>query len=58
MPIQELSFTIFKKILNFVLNFVSQGSLSIPEYRHLFIGRVLQLYTMEPAAENIGFSNF
>ena len=33
--------------------YVSKGSLNIPEYRCLFIGRVLQVYTMEPDVENI-----
>jgi len=33
-----------------------QKILNISEYRLLFIGRVLQLYTMEPVVENITFS--
>ena len=36
-----------------VLYFVSKGNLNIPEYRRLFISRVLQLYTMEPAVQEI-----
>ena len=32
---------------------VCRGSLNIPEYRRLFIDRVLQLYIMEPGVENI-----
>jgi len=37
------------------IEFVSKGSLNIPKYRCLIMGRVLQLYTMEPAVENIAF---
>ena len=37
--------------------FVSKGSLNIPEYRCRFIGRVLQMYTMEPVVENIAYSS-
>ena len=34
--------------------FALKGSLNIPEYKSLCIGRVLQLYTIKPAAvENI-----
>ena len=29
---------------------------NIPEYRHLFVGRVLKLYTMEPGVETITYS--
>ena len=41
-------FSIFLKILYFVSN----GSLNIPEYRCLLIGRVQYLYTVVPAVEN------
>ena len=47
-------FCLFLKILNFV----SKGSLNIPEYRCLLIGRVQYLYTIEPALENIAFHRF
>ena len=39
-----------------ILYFVSKGSFNIPEYGCMLIGRVLQLYTMEPAAEDIAFT--
>ena len=42
-------FSLFLKILCFV----SKGSLNIPEYRCLLIGRVQYLYTIEHAVENI-----
>ena len=32
---------------------LSKGSLNVPEYGRLLIGHVLELYTMEPAVENI-----
>ena len=38
--------------------FVSKGSLNIPEYRCLLIGRVKCLYTIEHAVENIAFHRF
>ena len=40
------------------LYFVSKGSLNIPEHRRLFMGRVLQLYTMKPVLENIALLVF
>ena len=55
-----LSFTIFKEILQHkfslllkVLYLLSKGFLNIPEYKCLFIGRVLRFYTME----NIAYSS-
>jgi len=41
----------------FVFRILGYGSLNIPEYRHLFIGRVLQLYTMKLDVENIALSS-
>ena len=38
-----------------ILYFLSKGSLSIPEYRWLLIGRVQFLHTIEPAVENIAY---
>ena len=38
--------------------FVSKGSLNIPEYRCLLIGRVQCLYTIEHAVENIAYHRF
>ena len=38
-----------------VLCFVSKGSLNIPKYRGLLIGRVQYLYTIEHAVENIAY---
>jgi len=38
-----------------ILNFVFKGSLNIPEYRCLLIGRVQYLYTMEHAVKNIAY---
>ena len=46
-------FSLFFKILCFA----SKGSLNIPENRSLLIGRVLQLYTMEPSVKNIAFTS-
>ena len=40
-------------VLMKILYFVSKGSLIIPEYRCLLIGRVQYLYTIEHALENI-----
>ena len=40
-----------------ILCFVSKGSLNIPEYRRLLIGRVQYLYTIEHAVENIALCN-
>ena len=40
-----------------ILCFVSKGSLNIPEYRCLLIGRVQYLYTIEHAVENIAYFN-
>ena len=39
------------------LKFFCFGSLNIPEYRSLLIGRVLQLHKMEPAVKNIEFTS-
>ena len=36
---------------------LSKGSLNVPEYVRLLIGHVLELYTMEPAVENIAFTS-
>ena len=47
-------FSLFLKILCFV----SKGSLNIPEYRCLLIGRVQSLYTIEHVVENISFHRF
>ena len=44
-------FSLFLKMLCFV----SKGSLNIPEYRCLLIGRVQYLYTIEHAVENIAY---
>ena len=44
-------FSLFLKILCFV----SKGSLNIPEYRCLLIGRVQYLYTIEHTVENIPY---
>ena len=44
-------FSLFFKILCFV----PKGSLNIPEYRCLLIGRVQYLYTIEHAVENIAY---
>ena len=41
-----------------ILCFVSKGSLNIPEYRYLLIGRVQYLYTIEHAVENIAYRKF
>ena len=41
-----------------ILCFVSKGSLNIPEYRCLLIGRVQYLYTIEHAVENIAHHRF
>ena len=38
-----------------ILCFVFKGSLNIPEYRCLLIGRVQYLYTIEHAVENIAY---
>ena len=38
-----------------ILCFESKGSLNIPEYRCLLIGRVQYLYTTEHAVENIAY---
>ena len=42
-------------LLKKILCFVSKGSLNIPEYRFLLRGRVLYLYTIEYALENIAY---
>ena len=47
-------FSLFLKILCFV----SKGSLNIPEYRCLLIGRVQYLYTIEHVVENIAYHMF
>ena len=53
--IQGLSFRTFKEIFNFkylflkILHFLFKGSLNIPEFRCLLIGRVQYLYTTEHA---------
>ena len=47
-------FCLFLKILYFL----SKGSLNIPEYRCLLIGRVQYLYTIEHAVENIAYRRF
>ena len=39
----------------FIYGLVSKGSLNIPEYRCLLIGRVKYLYTIEHAVENIAY---
>ena len=41
-----------------ILCFVSKGSLNIPEYRSLLIGRVQYLYTVEHAVESIAYHRF
>ena len=41
-----------------ILCFVSEGSLNIPEYRCLLIGRVQYLYIIEHTVENIAFHRF
>ena len=38
-----------------ILHFLFKGSLNIPEYRCLLIGRVQFLYTIEHAVENIAY---
>ena len=38
-----------------IVHFVFKGSLNIPEYRCLLIGRVQYLYTMEHAVKNIAY---
>ena len=38
-----------------ILSFVSKGSLNIPDYRYLLIGRVQYLYTLKHAVENIAY---
>ena len=50
MKLKIYEFSIFLKILYFA----STGTLNIPES---VIGRVLQLYTMEPAVINIAFTS-
>ena len=73
-PIQGLSFTTFKEIPKFktisitFMNsfffvvedfvFISKGSLNIPEYRCLLIGRLQYLYIIEHAVENIAHHRF
>ena len=47
-------FSLFSKILCFLF----KGSLNIPEYRCLLIGRVQYLYTLEHAVENIANHRF
>ena len=47
-------FSLFLKILCFV----SKGSLNIPEYICLLIGRVQYLYAIEHAVENIAYHRF
>ena len=44
-------FSLFLKILYFVF----KGSLNIPEYRYLLIGRLQYSYTIEHALENIAY---
>ena len=41
-----------------ILCFLSKGSLNIPEYRCLLIGRVQYLYTIEHAVENFAYHRF
>ena len=41
-----------------ILCFLFKGSLNIPEYRGLLIGRVQYLYTIEHAMENIAYHRF
>ena len=41
-----------------ILYFLSKGSLNIPEYRCLLIGRVQYLYTIEHAVENMAYHRF
>ena len=38
-----------------ILCFLSKGSLNIPEYRCLLIGRLQYLYSIENAVENIAY---
>ena len=72
-PIQWLSFTTFKEILQFKTRNITfmnsvyfsrfcvsypKGSLNIPEYRCLLIGRVQYFYTIEHAVENITYHGF
>ena len=38
-----------------ILNFLFKGSLNMPEYRCLRIGRVQTLYTIEHAVDNIAY---
>ena len=47
-------FSLFLKILCFE----PKGSLNIPEYRCLLIGRVQYLYTIEHSVENIAYHRF
>ena len=47
-------FSLFLKILCFIF----KGSLNIPEYRWLLIGRVQYLYTIEHAVGNITYHRF
>ena len=47
-------FSLFLKIFCFV----PKGSVTIPEYRCLLIGRVQNLYTIEHAVENIAYFRF
>ena len=41
-----------------ILHFLFKGSLNIPEYRCLLIGRVQYLYTIEHDAEIIAYYRF
>ena len=45
----------FCLILKILYSFLSKGSLNIPEYRCLLIGRVQYLYTIKHAVENIAY---
>ena len=47
-------FSLFLKILCFV----SKGSLNIPKYRCLLIGRVQYLYAIEHTVENVAYHRF
>ena len=47
-------FNLFQKILCFI----SKGSLNIPEYRCLLIGRVQYLYTIKHAVGNFAYHRF
>ena len=55
-PISNMKHNIYEfRLILKILCFVSKGTLNIPEYRGLLIGRVEYLYRKEHAVENIAY---